>query len=126
VFREVVPVTLGKSPMDQDEGLLVWPLLCLLFYTGFIAPGFMPQYTTSAIVNEVNLSSDLHWRELINRQDELNPSETASLFNWITYSYLTPLVWRAYKKAVLEVSDLPPPHLNEKADSVKANALPVS
>ena len=60
------------------------------------------------------------------QQVDLNPSETASPFYFLFYSYISPLVRLAYKKNTLDISDLPPPLPNEKADAVKINALPVS
>ena len=50
----------------------------------------------------------------------------ASPFSLISYEYLSPLVWLAYKKSSLEADDLPSLRPDEKAYSIKDKALPVS
>jgi hypothetical protein len=67
-----------------------------------------------------------HQLKVEEKEKEYNPTQTASIFSFLFYSYLSPLVWKAYRKPALETSDLSPPLAEEKADYLLEEAIPVS
>ncbi|KXN81115.1 ATP-binding cassette transporter abc4 [Leucoagaricus sp. SymC.cos] len=93
-YRNLYPlVTSTLQPKDNWEGSLLWVKITLLFLSGVVIPLIIPrEYVPFDPKNPM----------------EPNPEQTASIFSMITYSFLDPIVFLAYRIPHLAHSQLPP------------------
>ncbi|TDL13954.1 hypothetical protein BD410DRAFT_757430 [Rickenella mellea] len=95
-YRDVWPLlTFTDKPADAAEGWLLWSKLTVLCVTAVFIPLLMP-------------------REYIpvdpqNPAPKPNPEQTTPLLSLLMFSFLDPLVWRAYKTPHLSLDDHLPP-----------------
>ncbi|KAI0741256.1 P-loop containing nucleoside triphosphate hydrolase protein [Daedaleopsis nitida] len=94
LYRDVWPLaTFHLTPVDEDEGSLLWVKLGLLTIAGVFIPLFVPRKYTP-----------------VNSKDTLepHPEQTASILSYITYTSVSPMVWLAYRVPQLPFDQFPP------------------
>ncbi|KAI0717853.1 P-loop containing nucleoside triphosphate hydrolase protein [Cerioporus squamosus] len=94
LYRDVWPLaTVNLVPADKAEGPLLWAKVALLSVTGFVVPIVIPKRYIP-----VNPKEPL----------EPNPEQTASFLSFNTYTFIAPVIWRAYNMRHLPYDMLPP------------------
>ncbi|KAF9455005.1 hypothetical protein P691DRAFT_813919 [Macrolepiota fuliginosa MF-IS2] len=93
-YRDLYPLaTVSNQPRDGTEGVLLWVKIATLFLIGVVVPLITP-------------------REYIpfDPKDPIgpNPEQTASILSMVTYSFLDPIVFLAYRIPHLGHNQLPP------------------
>ncbi|KAH8986970.1 hypothetical protein EDB86DRAFT_3211871 [Lactarius hatsudake] len=88
-YRDIWPLlTFVLSPADEREGILLWFKLGLLTFAAVVIPLVIPrQYDP---------------------QQTLNPEQTAPLLSMMTYTFIDPIVFLAYRVPHLSQEMLPP------------------
>ncbi|KAI0306147.1 hypothetical protein B0F90DRAFT_1814940 [Multifurca ochricompacta] len=94
-YRDVWPLlTFTLSPADGSEGALLWVKIGLLTLTAVVIPLIIPrQYVP------------LDPKDL---QQSVNPEQTASRLSMLTYTFIDPIVFMAYRVPHLSNDMLPP------------------
>ncbi|KAH9053585.1 hypothetical protein EDB87DRAFT_1825596 [Lactarius vividus] len=94
-YRDIWPLlTFVLSPADEREGILLWFKLGLLAFAGVVIPLIIPrQYIP------INPRDP---------QQALNPEQTAPLLSMMTYTFIDPIVFLAYRVPHLSQEMLPP------------------
>ncbi|GJF00392.1 ATP-binding cassette transporter [Phanerochaete sordida] len=94
-YRDIWPLlTFTLHPLDGAEGDILWVKLALAAWAGFLGPLLEPfPYIP------------LHPKRSGNVP---NPEQTVSIFTWIFYTFLDPIIWRAYRAPHLPHDQLPP------------------
>ncbi|KAF7299044.1 hypothetical protein MIND_00852700 [Mycena indigotica] len=94
-YRDLFPLTTYTLiPKDASEGWIIWTKAAFLFMTAIVIPLFRPRLYTPV---------DAH-----NPMEEPNAEQTSSWFSSLTYFYLEPLIFRAFKHSGLSVDQFPP------------------
>ncbi|KAF5317797.1 hypothetical protein D9619_012673 [Psilocybe cf. subviscida] len=94
-YRDLWPLaTFHLQPQDIDEGGILWAKISILAFTCIFIPLFIPRKYVPV--------------DPKNPMQELNPEQTASIISQITYSYVDPLIYQAYKTSSLTPEQLPP------------------
>ncbi|RPD55459.1 P-loop containing nucleoside triphosphate hydrolase protein [Lentinus tigrinus ALCF2SS1-7] len=94
LYRNVWPLaTVNLVPADKGEGLLLWAKITLLSLTGFVVPIVIPKKYIPVNPKE---------------PFEPNPEQTASFLSFNTYTFIAPVIWRAYSMRHLPFDMLPP------------------
>lgn len=70
--------------------------------------------------------SDAYFLGMTQREARVNPSETASIGSYLSYSYLDPLIRLAHKKASLSADDFSAIKEAEEAKFLKDTSYKVS
>ncbi|KAH9169370.1 P-loop containing nucleoside triphosphate hydrolase protein [Lactarius sanguifluus] len=94
-YRDIWPLlTFVLSPADEREGILLWFKLGLLTFAAVVIPLVIPrQYVP------INPRDP---------QQTLNPEQTAPLLSMMTYTFIDPIVFLAYRVPHLSQEMLPP------------------
>ncbi|EKM56938.1 uncharacterized protein PHACADRAFT_208107 [Phanerochaete carnosa HHB-10118-sp] len=93
-YRDVWPLmTFALQPKDGHEGVFLWTKLALAAFVGAIEPMFEPYPYVPYNSDQPRIPS---------------PEQTASLFFFITYIWLDPTIWQAYRIPHLPADELPP------------------
>ncbi|KAJ3564973.1 hypothetical protein NP233_g7938 [Leucocoprinus birnbaumii] len=93
-YRDIYPLaTFTHVPKDDPADPLVWITILLLFLSGLVIPLTIPREYVPFNSKE---------------RMEPNPEQTASIFSMMTYSFLNPIVFLAYRLPHLSYSHLPP------------------
>ncbi|KAF5317788.1 hypothetical protein D9619_012656 [Psilocybe cf. subviscida] len=94
-YRDLWPLaTFRLQPLDIAEGGTLWAKISILAFTCIFIPLFIPRKYVPV--------------DPTNPMKELNPEQTASIISQITYSYVDPLIYQAYKTSSLTPEQLPP------------------
>ena len=111
-YRDIWPLmTFTLHPVDEQEGSLLWFKVALSTWAAILEPLLEP-YPFIPVHPEVSTHID-HYMAFnqLYRQDPTaaaNPEQTASILRWIFWSFLDPVIWRAYKLPHLPHDQLPP------------------
>ncbi|KAJ3564413.1 hypothetical protein NP233_g8310 [Leucocoprinus birnbaumii] len=108
-YRDMYPLaTFTHIPKDNVEGLLLWFKILLLFLSGVAIPLVVPrEYVPFDSKNRM----------------EPNPEQTASLFSMLTYSFMSPIVYLAYRLPHLSYNQLPPLADYDYAHNLKSGSF---
>jgi hypothetical protein len=94
-YRDLWPLaTYRLQPLDIEEGGLLWTKIGILAFTCIFIPLFIPRKYVPI--------------DPKNPMKEVNPEQTASIISQITYAYVDPLIYQAYKTSSLTPEQLPP------------------
>ncbi|EJF59658.1 P-loop containing nucleoside triphosphate hydrolase protein [Dichomitus squalens LYAD-421 SS1] len=94
MYRDVYPLaTLDRTPADTGDGALLYAKFALLTITAVVIPLFVPRKYVPVNPKEVL---------------EPNPEQTASLASLLTFTFMAPIVWTAYKISHYKYEMLPP------------------
>ncbi|KAL1939047.1 hypothetical protein VTO73DRAFT_10307 [Trametes versicolor] len=94
MYRDVWPsATVDLSMADTNEGILLWVKIGLLSFSGVFIPLFCPRNYVPVYPED---------------KLELHPEQTASLLSLLTYIYVEPLIWLAWRLPRLTYEMLPP------------------
>ncbi|KAH9480844.1 ATP-binding cassette transporter abc4 [Psilocybe cubensis] len=108
-YRDIWPLaTYTDVPMDAAEGWLLWAKIVISTITAILIPLFIPtEYVPIDPKNPMQVP---------------NPEQTASLFSFLVYEFLTPIIMEASRVSHLSHTQLPAladydysSHLTEKA-----------
>ena len=131
VYRDIWPLaTLDLSPADEGEGAFLWAKLSLLTISGIVIPLFVPRRYTPAnpkvgmhtLEIEWNIANSCCPQEAL----EPNPEQTASIASLVSYSYLAPVVWLAYRMPHLPFEMFPPLSDYDHLRNLVVERFPVS
>ncbi|EKM51069.1 uncharacterized protein PHACADRAFT_199901 [Phanerochaete carnosa HHB-10118-sp] len=94
-YRDIWPLMTYKlRPQDESEGKLVWAKVALAAWAGFLSPILEPYpYVPSCHESPEN---------------GINAEQTASLFSRAFFTFLDPVIWRAFHASRLSHEELPP------------------
>ncbi|KAI3622081.1 atp-binding cassette transporter [Moniliophthora roreri] len=94
-YRDVYPLaTFTKHPKDQLEGWLLWLKIALLSVSSIVAPLLIPRQYIPV--------------DPKNPRSTPNPEQTTCLLSLLTYRFLDPVVFYAYRVPHLAWDKLPP------------------
>ncbi|KAI0711801.1 P-loop containing nucleoside triphosphate hydrolase protein [Cerioporus squamosus] len=94
LYRNVWPLaTVDRIPVDTAEGPFLWAKLALLTIAGVVIPLTVPREYVPVNPKEIL---------------EPNPEQTASLLSLVTYHFLEPVIWLAYRMPHLPFDMFPP------------------
>ncbi|KAI0746563.1 P-loop containing nucleoside triphosphate hydrolase protein [Daedaleopsis nitida] len=94
MYRDVWPLaTIDLVPVDINEGSLLWVKVGLLTLASVVIPVFVPRKYIP-----------------VDPKDPLepNPEQTVSLGSLLTYTFIAPIVWLAYRIPHLPFDQFPP------------------
>ncbi|KAF8956519.1 multidrug resistance-associated ABC transporter [Flammula alnicola] len=95
IYRDIWPVaTYTEVPKDGSQGYLLWIKITILSITAVVIPFFVPRRYVP-----------------VDPKDPMpvpNDEQTCSLFSFLLYSYLDPVIFLGYRVEHLEVNQLPP------------------
>ncbi|QRW00073.1 ABC transporter transmembrane region [Ceratobasidium sp. AG-Ba] len=93
-WRDLIPfATFSLRPLDAAGGWLTWSRIGVLAFGAVIVPLCIPQPYVP--IDPKNPTTP-------------NPEQTASLANFVLFTFLDPLVWTAYRGPKLDYEQLPP------------------
>ncbi|KZT29509.1 P-loop containing nucleoside triphosphate hydrolase protein [Neolentinus lepideus HHB14362 ss-1] len=96
-YRDLYPLaTFTLSPIDLHEGWLLWSKIGLVLLSGVVIPLVIPR---PYVPFDPKACPD---------PQPTNPEQTASIFSLAVYSFLDPIVFKAYRLPHLSHTDLPP------------------
>ncbi|KIP07615.1 hypothetical protein PHLGIDRAFT_413728 [Phlebiopsis gigantea 11061_1 CR5-6] len=94
-YRDIWPLmTYTLRPIDEMEGSLLWVKVTLSTWAGLLEPLLEPYPFIPVHPEDPTAVA--------------NPEQTASILRWIFWSFLDPVVWRAYRLPHLSHDQLPP------------------
>ncbi|KAI0741249.1 P-loop containing nucleoside triphosphate hydrolase protein [Daedaleopsis nitida] len=94
LYRDIWPLaTYDIVPTDGDEGRLLWIKVVLLSIAGVVIPVTVPRKYTP--VND---------KEIL----EPHPEQTASAMSFLTFTFISPTIWQAYRVPHLTLDQFPP------------------
>ncbi|KAF5338427.1 hypothetical protein D9758_012247 [Tetrapyrgos nigripes] len=110
VYRDLYPfVTYTSSPLDRHEGSLLWAKIAVLGFSAVLVPLLIPrQYVPVDPKYPMEIP---------------NPEQTACILSMVTYRFLDPLVFAAYKVKHLAWDQLPPLNDNDQAHVLKERSF---
>ncbi|KAI0257800.1 hypothetical protein BC834DRAFT_803131, partial [Gloeopeniophorella convolvens] len=110
-YRDFWPLlTFTLVPADRDEGLLLWSKMTLLAFAAVVIPLAVPrQYTPYDPKDPAPIP---------------NPEQTGSIFSMAIHSYLSSLIWKAYRVPHLGYDQLPPNADYDRAKNLVERAFP--
>lgn len=93
-YRDIWPyATFTTEPLDMRYPWFTWSSIALLFFSGLLIPLTVPHEYVPLDANSPN---------------EPNSEQTASLVSFLLFSFLDPIVFKAYRVPHLPYEDLPP------------------
>ena len=113
IHRDVWPLAnYGKTPMDVEEGKLLWAKLAILTITAVLIPLFIPReynpidpkvrtYSPTHVVIPPRSSSQ-------GSMEEPSSEQTCCLMSMMLYSFVDPIIVVAAKVPHLSYNELPP------------------
>ncbi|KAI0068098.1 P-loop containing nucleoside triphosphate hydrolase protein [Artomyces pyxidatus] len=112
MYRDLWPLaTFTLSPEDELEGPLLWAKIAILSVAAVIIPLTVPRqyipFDPKASLSSICVCSPLT-RDLQDPAPEPNPEQTASILSFVTYTFLDPIVFLAYRVPHLSLDKLPP------------------
>ncbi|EKM56946.1 uncharacterized protein PHACADRAFT_172648 [Phanerochaete carnosa HHB-10118-sp] len=110
-YRDIWPLmTFTLQPKDRDEGSLLWAKVALATLVGAVEPILEPYPCVSYHSTQPR---------------EPGPEQTASLFSYLTFIWLEPTIWRAYRASHLPADELPPLNDYDKTKNLIKRAYPI-
>lgn len=134
-YRDVWPLmTFTLRPCDEAEGSILWTKIALLGLAGVVLPLFEPYpyipWNTKASIYSLweSLRHALFRSQLRIQEPFLlpHPEQTASIFTFLTYTFMDPTIIKASRQAHLGFDDLPPLCDYDAAKNLIKQAYPVS
>ena len=124
-YRDVWPLAnYGKTPMDVEEGKLLWGKLAILMITAVLIPLFIPReynptdpevrtYSLTLVVTPPRSSSQ-------GSMEEPSSEQTCCLMSMMLYSFVDPIIVVAAKFPHLSYNELPPqPYYDQSKHLIK-------
>ncbi|KAJ4466287.1 P-loop containing nucleoside triphosphate hydrolase protein [Lentinula aciculospora] len=114
LIRDVYPLsTYTREPLDVSHGhaTLLWAKVALLFLTAVVIPLTTPRMWT-------------HSDSATTKSATPNPEQLACPLSLLLFSFLSPVVWKAYRVSHLSVNNLPPLADNDHAGWLKRRWFP--
>jgi hypothetical protein len=108
-YRDIWPSMTYTRWRKDDEGPLLWVKISLAALASVVFPSLQPyQY----IPFDPQVRSSILHNSLANLYQEpqplVNPEQTASLFSFWFYTFLDPLIFKAYRMPHLSMDEFPP------------------
>ena len=135
-YTDIWPLmTFTLKPDDNAEGGILWARVALAALSGVVEPLLEP-YPNLHLDAKVSLNDcetpTIQWLTFLEELTRSpNPEETASIFSFLLYVFLDPMVWRAYRVPHLSYDQIPPlpyydevKHLIQESYSVSGRTLP--
>ena len=129
LYRNVWPLaTVDRVPADTAEGPFLWAKLALLSVAGVILPVVAPRKYTPVNPKVSSAVCGAVKRELTHAQEILdpNPEQTASLISLASYTFISPIVWLAYRMPHLPFDMFPPLPDYDHLRNIVGRSFPVS
>lgn len=131
VHRDILPLaTFALRPLDDAQGPLLWIKIAFITYIGVVEPLVEPKFFSQSKVRllgacHVQSPDGVHPQDNA-RSTTVNPEQTASLASQLSYSFLNPTVFQAYRMPHLPADQLPPLCDYDEAKRLKERSQPVS
>ncbi|KAF9813950.1 hypothetical protein IEO21_05386 [Rhodonia placenta] len=94
-YRDIWPyATFDLTPLDASEGIYLWTKITFLTLAAVLVPLFSPRRYIPFVSK--NVASQPH------------PEQTASLASLVFFTWIDPIVFKAYRVPHLSVDELPP------------------
>ncbi|KAJ3558885.1 hypothetical protein NM688_g664 [Phlebia brevispora] len=94
-YRDIWPLmTFTLQPIDEAEGAILWVKIGLMIFVSTVEPLLEP-YTYIPVDMKDPMSVP-------------NPEQTSSLLSFLSFSFLDPIIWLAYRVPHLSYDQLPP------------------
>jgi hypothetical protein len=127
-YRDIWPlVTSVFVPADGGEGWLLWAKVAFAGVAAIIVPVCEPfpyiPLDPKVRAMSTNVESGI-LRRTQNSQSVAAPSQTAPLIGFVTYSFLEPLLWEAYRTGHLGANRVPPLIDTDRTSVVKERSFP--
>ena len=104
-------MTIPLRPKDEAEGDIIWVEIVLLAFVGVFFPLFEP-YPYIPYDPEVSMPSTRDKtgiaHDIQHPMHVSNPEQTSSLASFLTFVWLDPVIFRAYRVKHLPHDELPP------------------
>jgi len=127
-YRDLFPfATFHGVPADKAEGPVLWAKLAIIFFSAIVIPLAIPglYVPVDPKVSNFAMFRVSSGSKMQDRMAVPNPEQTASLFSFVTFSFLDPLVKLANRLPALTAGHLPPLSDYDRAKFLKARAFPV-
>ncbi|KAI0260155.1 hypothetical protein BC834DRAFT_925973 [Gloeopeniophorella convolvens] len=113
IYRDIWPLlTFTLVPADRAEGFILWFKMTLLAFVTVVVPLAIPrQYTPYDPKDPAPIP---------------HPEQTGSIFSMAIHSYLSSLIWKAYRVPHLGHDQLPPNADYDRAKNLVEGAFPPS
>lgn len=129
-YRDLWPlITFHEQPKDLDEGVLLWAKVAVLFLTSIIFPLVSPRqyipidpavchsfrrfHTTNSHIVPQNPTKTPH------------PEQTSSWLSMILFTWLDPIIFKAYRVPHLPQEELPPLADHDYSRNLQKKSFPV-
>jgi hypothetical protein len=128
-YRDVWPLlTFTLDPADGQEGLLLWAKIAVAAVAGILVPMFEP-YVYVPLDPSVSFLSCLKHKERIltsqtqNPQKTPNSEQTASLVQYLTFSFMNGVIYGSQKVEHLSLNMLEPQLDTDNMSALKPKAF---
>ena len=111
VYRDVYPLaTLDPTPVDAAEGPFLYANFMLLTIAAVFVPIFIPR---KYVPLNPKVSSSLRTRldasnTLLQEVHEPNPEQTSSIASLVSFTFMAPVIWTAWKMPHFKYDLFPP------------------
>ncbi|KAH6916799.1 ATP-binding cassette transporter [Coprinopsis sp. MPI-PUGE-AT-0042] len=110
-YRDIYPlITFDRLPADRAEGLILWAKVGAIFFSAVAIPLAIPQRYVPA--------------DPADPMPEPNPEQVVSLFSFVTFTFMDPVIALAKRVSVVTGDLLPPLSDYDRAKVLKARAFP--
>ena len=127
-YRDIWPLmTFTVQPKDGYEGQLLWVKVALAGFVGVLEPLLEP-YPYIPYDQEVSSYTAKGLKRnsyMIQCPRQPSPEQTAPLLSYLTYMWLDPVIWLAYRKPHLPLDELPPLCDYDEANHLIKRSFPV-
>ncbi|KAH6916771.1 ATP-binding cassette transporter [Coprinopsis sp. MPI-PUGE-AT-0042] len=111
IYRDIYPlITFDHTPADKAEGLVLWAKIGVIFFSAIAIPLTIPRPYVPA--------------EPSDPMPVPNPEQIVSLFSFVTFTFMDPVIMLAKRVPVLTGNVLPPLPDYNRAKVLKARAFP--
>ncbi|KAF8157969.1 hypothetical protein B0H34DRAFT_797400 [Crassisporium funariophilum] len=111
LYRDIWPLaTYNLKPIDLSEGVFLWVKVAVLTFTAVVIPLFIPRQYVPV--------DPKHPMETI------NPEQTASIFSMMFYTFMDPVVFKAYRLPHLSHTELPPLADRDRSEHLTKTIFP--
>ncbi|KAG2160129.1 uncharacterized protein EDB93DRAFT_1113551 [Suillus bovinus] len=110
-YRDLWPlITFHKQPKDIKEGSLLWAKVTILFLSSIVFPLVSPRQYVPV--------------DLANPAENPHPEQTSSWLSMTFYTWLDPIVFKAYRVSHLSHEELPPLADHDYSRNLKKKSFP--